>query len=88
MAANDDEFISNIALTESVKNCSILRHIRIEEYKDIEKKKRNGRTGTEVGLFGVSAGIGCVGLYTCSTSDYTVSKKTKHPTLAHNFTKY
>jgi len=44
MAANDDEFISNIALTESVKNCSILRHIRIEEYKDMKEKKRNGRT--------------------------------------------
>ena len=52
---NDDEFISNVALTETVKNCSILRDIRID--KDIEKKKRNGRTGTEVRI------VRCVGRY-------------------------
>jgi len=34
MVANDDEFISNIALIESVKNCSILWYSRIEDYKD------------------------------------------------------
>jgi len=57
MAANDDEFISNIALTESVKNCSILRDIRIEEYKDMKEKKAKWTDlAQKFGLFGVSAG--------------------------------
>ena len=44
LAANDDEFVSNIALIESVKNwknCCILWESRIEEYKVIEKKTAN-----------------------------------------------
>ena len=44
LLANDDEFVSNIALIESVKNwknCCILWESRIEEYKVIEKKTAN-----------------------------------------------
>jgi len=39
MAANDDAFISNVALTEPVENCFILWDSRTQEYKGTEKKK-------------------------------------------------
>jgi len=58
MAANDDKFVSNIALIESLKNCSILRHSRIAEDKDIEKKEAKWtELAQKFGLFGVLVGM-------------------------------
>ena len=62
-AAKDDEFVSNIASIESVKNCSILRYSKIEnrkieEYKDIERKKAKWpELAQKFGLFDVLAGM-------------------------------
>jgi len=56
MAASD-EFLSNIALIECVKNCSIMWDSRIGEYKDADKRTAKWtELAQKFRLFGVSAG--------------------------------
>jgi len=55
MAAGD-EFLSNIALIECVKNCSIMWDSRIGEYKDADKRTAKWtELAQKFRLFGVSA---------------------------------